>query len=201
MSLVVWKLGGSLFDLPDLPQRIQRLKRERYADVPVVIIPGGGPFADVVRKLDPTHRLKPLQSHHLALDAMRLSANFVASTLGHDMAIAEPEQQNAQIEAWHQSESESAAIEVWDVISSWHALQPGLASLVGTLPTDWTLTSDSIAAALAAFWKAERLVLCKSIDRPSPRIQDWAETEAVDAFFPQIAPKVQHIDWVNLRAE
>lgn len=53
-GLVVVKVGGSLFDLPDLGPRLRAwLKTLRTADV--LLVPGGGPTADVVRSLDRAH--------------------------------------------------------------------------------------------------------------------------------------------------
>lgn len=202
MALVVWKLGGSLFDLPDLAQRIRRLKAERYAAVSVVIIPGGGEFANVVRRLDQTYQLSAKDSHHLALEAMRINARLVANLLDERVALADPDLQQKRIEVWHASGNAARQMEVWDVVATWHRSLPALEKAFNTIPEDWTLTSDSIAALLAWHWKADRLVLCKSIDAPATADGNtWAEQGLVDRFFPQIAPQLPSIDWVNLRAQ
>ncbi|WDI42366.1 amino acid kinase family protein [Bremerella sp. P1] len=200
MGFAVWKLGGSLFDLPDLAERIRRLHDALSPALPVVIIPGGGAFADAVRKMDQVHRLDPLDSHHLALDAMRLSASLVAGLLKQN-AVTDLKTQRESIEAWARAQREPA-LQVWDVIDSWNTLLPEVEEAYGPTPADWRLTSDSIAATLAAHWGAEELVLVKSIDRPME--SSWelrAKVGAVDKVFPQIAPHVQRIEWVNLRAQ
>jgi len=53
---VLIKVGGSLYDLPDLPGRLRTLIEQ--LDTPrVLLFPGGGAAADAVRALDLCHRL------------------------------------------------------------------------------------------------------------------------------------------------
>lgn len=200
MGFAVWKLGGSLFDLPDLADRIHKLYTQQSPALPVVIVPGGGMFADAVRKTDQVHSLDPLVSHHLALDAMRLSASVVAALLRKSV-VREVDTQKATIEAW-KSGRDDPSLHVWDVIDSWNTLQPSIEQHCGPVPSDWRLTSDSIAAALAAYWGADKLVLVKSIDRPAEASwESLARDGAVDEVFPQIALHVRRVEWVNLRAQ
>lgn len=199
MPLAVWKLGGSLFDLPDLAQRLRQLKQQRYRNVPVVIIPGGGAFADTVRRFDQRHQLSSRDSHFLALDAMRMSARLVANLLGHASPLADPDRQEAQLVAWRTQGDFATTLAVWDVISQWNRSVPDFQVAYGEFSEDWSLTSDSIAAILAAYWQADTLVLCKSIDEPTGDLKNWAQLDAVDACFPQVAPHVSSVEWVNLR--
>ena len=60
------KVGGSLYDLPDLGPRLRRWL-DAHAPREVIVAPGGGPFADVVRDLDRAHRLGEETSHWLAV--------------------------------------------------------------------------------------------------------------------------------------
>ena len=79
--LAVVKVGGSLYDLPDLGPRLRAwLKQAPAADF--LIVPGGGPTADVIRDLDRIHRLGEEKAHSLALAALRLNAWFLATLLG-----------------------------------------------------------------------------------------------------------------------
>src|SRR5207248_2464665 len=76
-SLVV-KVGGSLYDLPDLGPRLHAFLRS--LDRPeVLLIPGGGPTADVVRDLDRRHGLGEETAHWLALHALAVNAHFLAA--------------------------------------------------------------------------------------------------------------------------
>src|SRR5262249_39070568 len=72
----VVKVGGSLFDLPDLASRLQ-LWLKRFPNGNVLLIPGGGRLADVVRSFDEQHRLGDSTAHELALGAMSLNARFL----------------------------------------------------------------------------------------------------------------------------
>ncbi|GAA4421930.1 hypothetical protein [Bremerella cremea] len=201
MSLSVWKLGGSCFDLPDLKQRLLRLHARGEAGQQVVVIAGGGLFADAVRRVDQLHSLPGECSHRMALDAMRMSAAMIAALLGQSGPVVDSTEQRARLlQSADDGEGESS-IQVWDVIDLWHTLVPELEDRFGKLPADWRLTSDSIAAAVAAFGNAERLVLCKSIDRPSGEPgTSWAEADAVDPTLPQLVPFLKQIRWVNLRS-
>ena len=79
-SLAVVKVGGSLYDLPDLGPRLQRWLNHVPAN-DVLIVPGGGPAADVIRDLDRIHHLGEENAHWLALEALRLNAHFIARLL------------------------------------------------------------------------------------------------------------------------
>lgn len=200
MGFAVWKLGGSLLDLPDLARRIQRLHDEQFPALPVVIIPGGGLFADGVRKMDQVHQLDPLDSHHLALDAMRLTASLVGGLLKLPVTC-DAQVQQATIEDWKNSDSDPR-LHVWDVIDYWNTKQSGIEQICGEIPSDWRLTSDSIAAALAATWGAQKLVLVKSMDMPADTTWEaLAHAGAVDEVFPTVVSLLPCIEWVNLRAQ
>ena len=79
MTTIV-KVGGSLYDLPDLGSRLLRFLGELSASR-VVIVPGGGPAAEQVRQWDAVHRLGEEASHWLALRATSVNAHFLASLL------------------------------------------------------------------------------------------------------------------------
>ena len=59
--MIVAKVGGSLFDLPQLGPALARWAAEQPA--PVLYVPGGGPFADVIRALDRVHDLGDEAAH------------------------------------------------------------------------------------------------------------------------------------------
>ena len=77
---MVVKVGGSLFDWPDLGPR---LRQWLAANAPreVILVPGGGPTADVIRTLDRTHGLGDEAAHWLALRAMAVNAELLAALL------------------------------------------------------------------------------------------------------------------------
>lgn len=71
----VIKVGGSLYDLPDLGPRLVAF----LATGPAVVVPGGGMFADAVRTLDRIHRLGDEHAHGLAVRAMLLAGEFLSA--------------------------------------------------------------------------------------------------------------------------
>src|SRR5215475_7098934 len=77
---VVVKVGGSLFDLPDLGTRLADwltgLKTPN-----MLLIPGGGQTANLVRAWDRQHQLGEETSHWLALRALTFNAHFLAGLL------------------------------------------------------------------------------------------------------------------------
>ena len=197
MPLQVWKLGGSLLDLPDLAERLQQYKRSAGEAAPVVIIPGGGALADAVRSFDAIHHLRTDVSHELAMQTMRLSAKLVAALLNQEPVVS-PEVQDV----WLASGATRAEgrLAVWDIHEIWQRDFPRLSEKWGPIPCDWSLSSDSIAAILAAAWGAKRLVLLKSTEvRAGSSPEQWSVEGQVDVVFPQFARHVPQITWVNLR--
>jgi len=68
------------------------------------------------------------------------------------------------------------------------------------LQRDWTVTTDSIAAAFAIEFQAAGLVLLKSTNCPSKTLQSLAQENLVDGYFPTAAASIPKIGWINLRA-
>lgn len=75
--MIVVKLGGSLYDHPNLRIGLNRWLHSLPA--PVFIVPGGGPFADVVRAMDRIHGLGERAAHWIALQSLVPAADFVRS--------------------------------------------------------------------------------------------------------------------------
>ena len=71
-SPVIVKVGGSLYDLPDLGPRLLRLL-DRPEMQPTFVVPGGGRLVDDIRGLDRLHRLGEEASHWLALSVNAVS--------------------------------------------------------------------------------------------------------------------------------
>lgn len=188
MSIVAFKIGGSLLSLPNLGTRLRRLLALRPESRPLLIV-GGGPVADVVREWDRLHGLGEERSHRLALRSLDLCESLLLELLPE--ARLAPDRFAAQA-AWNQGglpvvrcrgvlEEEP---EAWE------------------LPHSWRATSDSIAAWIAACWRVDELVLAKSLELP-PRMSlaEAARAGLVDAYFPQLAHRVRALSWCDLRAE
>ncbi|WP_437223160.1 hypothetical protein SH661x_003099 [Planctomicrobium sp. SH661] len=185
MSLVV-KLGGSLFDLPELKHRLQELADS--IPEPIWIVPGGGKFADEIRRLDEIHRWPPQISHRLALRSMSLAAHMLASLCPDFELVADLNSRFDFSEV--KLRSRPRIIDV-----------AGLTGLE-QLPATWDLTSDSVAAWVAGQFPVGKLLLAKSRDLPSPFMTfgDAATHELVDRYFPTAAAGLSEVSWINLRA-
>src|SRR5258708_5955028 len=81
-SLTVYKIGGSLFDLPQFPPIIYQVLSPRPPhSAPLLPLGGGGAAANIVREWDRLHHLGEDAAHALALEAMDLSTALLAHFL------------------------------------------------------------------------------------------------------------------------
>ena len=164
---IVVKVGGSLYDLPDLGPRLCRWLAKQDARF-VLLVPGGGALADAVRKLDAAHRLGEETAHWLALRSLTVNAHFLAALLPGAVVVGHPEN-------W-----QGGTIAVLDP----HSFALADEGTSGALPRSWAVTSDSIAARAARVAGIRRLVLLKSITIPCET--DWNEAARrgwVDEYF------------------
>jgi aspartokinase-like uncharacterized kinase len=132
---VVVKVGGSLYDWPELGPRL-RAWLDALLPAKALLVPGGGPTADVIRNLDRRHALGEEAAHWLALRALALNASFLQTLL-----------------------PGATVVDAYEFASRDEG-RPG------ALPHTWDVTSDSVAARVAAVNGIWRLVLLKSTDFP-----------------------------------
>lgn len=193
MRLVV-KVGGSLFDWPTLGPKLARWLIEN-APAETLIVPGGGLFADQVRKLQPIHRLSEETSHWLGLRAMTMSAGFLSELLeenGYELDFARIETVLDCTESW--SRNDRPILDPYAYLSL-----DDLNS--GAVPHNWSVTSDSVAARLAELLGAE-IVLLKSAEPPAGNAIEWAAAGYVDSYFPRIVERAKlNVRAVNLRTD
>jgi aspartokinase-like uncharacterized kinase len=167
-GLIVVKVGGSLFDLPDLGPRL-RAWLAGLGAAEVLLVPGGGPTADVVRDLDRRHGLGEETSHWLALRALTVNAHFLQALLPGAVVVPQPRG--------------GGALAVLDP----YAFACADEGRPGCLPHCWRVTSDSVAARAAVVGQARRLVLLKSATIPHGTA--WAEAGQcglVDGWFARV---------------
>lgn len=183
----VIKVGGSLFDLPDLGGRLRDwLAAQGTGEV--LLVPGGGPAADVVREYDRLHALGEERAHWLALSALTLNARFLASLLS--TAVVVPDT-GALAAEWRQGK-----IPVLDP-SAFVRTDEGQP---GSLPHRWTVTSDSLAARVAQVTRAGELILLKSVALPAGI--DWKEAGQrglVDTYFAEVVGNSLSVRFVCFR--
>lgn len=178
--LRVIKLGGSLLDWPEWSARF-RAWRVRQAPATDVVTFGGGQFAEAVRQYDAIHSLPVQDSHELAIASMSLSADLAARLL--------PEAR--RIDSLEQLVREPSSLGIFDARRFLRDDRE--------LPAGWEVTSDSIAARVAAAARADELVLLKSTLARSPRIVDWVDGGMVDEYFPRAAGSILNLRMVSLR--
>lgn len=201
-QLRVVKVGGSLLDDPQLPEK---LKQWLARDVGgrQLLLAGGGATVDAIRALDRVHQLGDAVSHRLAIHALSLTAAFLHELLGRALLAEVPLLTRWESVRQCQSQCE-AACAILDAGQLYaEELETGLSIQHGltSLPESWEVTSDSIAAQFALALDAAEVVLVKSADPPQPvTLQNLAEHGFVDAYFSQLAQRVP-VRCVNLRAD
>ena len=186
MRLTVYKLGGSLLSLPDLPQRLGMLLSSRR-DRRALLVVGGGAAADLVRRWDELLHLGEERSHWLALRAMMLNEALVSELMPQLRIVRDRDEAAA---AWERGQA--AILCAHDFVRE-EEKGPG-----PPLPHGWEATSDSIAAWVALRWPADELVLLKSVGLDDNRRADGRPL--VDACFPSLAARLKRVGWVNLRS-
>jgi aspartokinase-like uncharacterized kinase len=186
---VVVKVGGSLFDLPDFgPRLCHWLETSSLGNV--LLVPGGGGDADVVRGWDRAGGLDEDGAHWLALRVLSLHAYVLRALVPCAVVVRGP---RVCAEDWSRG-----SISILDPLTFAAAdeLRPG------HLPHSWEVTSDSVAARAAIIAEARRLILLKSATFPEPI--DWSKASRagfVDAYFPRvIGGTTLQVEAVNLRA-
>ena len=164
----VVKLGGSLHDAPELRGWLGWLAT---AAVPPVLVPGGGPFADAVRALQPELGYDDRAAHSMAILAMQQYGLHLHG-LEPRLALAETE---VELRAGRPC--------LW--------LPWRLAGQTPELSAGWDLTSDSLALWLAIRLGAASLLLVKSAAVPSgaATAATLAATGLIDPVFPALAAR------------
>ena len=141
-SPIAVKIGGSLAYSEHLGEWLSAC---RAACLPLVVVPGGGPFADTVRSAQTRMDLSEAASHRMALLAMAQYGEALASLApGFVAASSEDEIHRALA---------SGQIPVWtplDILSGADGVEES-----------WDVTSDTLAAWLAVRLGSKTLVLVK----------------------------------------
>ena len=191
MGLVVYKLGGSLLSCSDLAARLRAVFQQRPGDRSLIVV-GGGAAADIVRDWSRVHALSEDAAHWLALRSLSLNRALVRNLL--------PEAREVSSRAAAESRwSEGNRPLLLDVEA---CLREAESRDHSPLPHRWDVTSDSIAAWIAARWDADELVLLKSTSLPAELTLDEAiRLELVDPFFRHLANEMPRVSWCNLRDE
>ena len=173
--IIVVKVGGSLFDWPELGPRLQEWLTT-LCPAQILLVPGGGASVDSVRDLDRCHRLGEEAAHWLALRALTLNAHFLATVLASLRATVVAGFPQCQ-RAWAGEE-----LPIVDALEFARMDE----SHPDHLPHLWSASSDSVAARVAVLLNAQRLILLKS--KAVPNGDDWMNPAAglVDQIFASV---------------
>jgi aspartokinase-like uncharacterized kinase len=192
MSARVVKLGGSLLDWPPLPRALARWLAAQPPAATSVLVCGGGPLTDAIRRAQRNFDLKDETSHWLCVAALSVSARLLAAIIP-SAAWCDRFERLTALAASHDP--------VTVVFDSGEFLLNTEPDLPGTpLPHDWSATTDSIAARLAEVLHADELVLLKSAGPPrGATFHALAAAGYVDGHFPAAAAGVASVRMVNLR--
>lgn len=176
-SLTVIKLGGSLLEAG---RARAWLTHWAARQVPVVVVPGGGPFADAVRSQQRVLGYDDRAAHRMAVLAMAQTACVFQSWCP----------------AWQPGH------DVDDLRALVGAGRPALwcPTVLPATAEGWQVTSDSLAAWLATQLDARQLLIVKSIAAPagSPpahwQAQGWVDAAFTDHLTP-FSGKVALVRW------
>jgi aspartokinase-like uncharacterized kinase len=164
--LAVVKLGGSHANGPHIKDWLAAIAAGERA---IVIVPGGGPFADAVRSAQASMGYDDSAAHAMALWAM---AQFGRALQSLNPALRLTASRSAISRALRDGK-----VPIWS---------PEPMARAAALPQTWALTSDSLAAWLAGALGAGNLVLVKhgrfaaGVD-----VHELAARGVVDPLFPR----------------
>lgn len=162
----VVKLGGSLLTGGYLRGWIEVLARSGRA---LVVVPGGGAFAEQVRAAQERWHLDDYTAHRMAILAMEQMAHLLCGL--------EPRLGRlVDTTGWGSGDPPPAA-QVWFPVASMFADD--------SVPRSWDVTSDSLAAILAGRLGADGLVLVKSapLEGVGGSVSDLQSAGIVDGAF------------------
>ncbi len=143
----VIKVGGRLGRGRNLGGVCEVIGQMRAQD-PLLVVPGGGAFADVVRETYRQYHLSESTAHRMALAAMDQYGCLLGDLIPHGMLVS-------------------------DLLSARAAVADGRVPILlpsaliiqaDPLPHCWEVTSDSIAAWIAGIAGAHALILIKEVD-------------------------------------
>ncbi len=164
--LAVVKLGGSHASGPHIKDWLAAIAAEARK---IVIVPGGGPFADAVRLAQPSMGFDDGAAHAMALMAM---AQFGRALESLNPALRMTASRSAILRAF-----KDGNVPIWS---------PEAMAQAARLPETWELTSDSLAAWLAGALGADDLVLVKHgrFETVAVDVHDLVARGVVDPLFP-----------------
>ncbi|MGI9227217.1 MAG: hypothetical protein ACR2PU_00345 [Gammaproteobacteria bacterium] len=140
----VVKIGGSLYNSKYLIHWLDAISS--FSGKNLIIVPGGGPFADQVRQVDDKFNLDQYCAHNMAVLAMQQYGNMLVSLCPSLVAVNSIEKIR---QVW--DSSKTAVWEPYEMVRD-----------QCTLDKSWDVTSDSLALWFASLLEIKNLLLVKS---------------------------------------
>ena len=172
-SIFVVKFGGSLIDCGNVRDWIARLacwSREKS----VIVVPGGGEFANAVRRVQVHCGFDDRFAHELALQSMHQLGEVISELSEETLGFADLEQL--------QREAKNIGWRLWVPTCEEYRMT--------AMPEDWSVTSDSIALWLAGSLNASELRLLKVVKPPNADPSTWSRVGYVDEYFSVLLNRV-----------
>ena len=183
----VLKVGGSLAEAPKSLTKLCQELSGLAKDHRIAVVPGGGEFADTVRKFDKTFGLSDVAAHKMAVLAMDQYGLFLSDIT-----------QNAYVSYSLEDISNSLKGKLPIFLPSQLMLRED------PLENSWNVTSDTIAAYIAGKLHVEKLVLVTDVDGvfcedpkqnadtklvdelSAKELQNWNRRTSVDTTLPKM---------------
>jgi (4-(4-[2-(gamma-L-glutamylamino)ethyl]phenoxymethyl)furan-2-yl)methanamine synthase len=161
---VVLKIGGGLLAQPERLDGVLSVVAAASRERRLLVVPGGGPFADVVREVDGQLQLSDAAAHWMAVLAMDQYAYLIAGRLACSALVMNVREARTALG--------NGRVPVLAPSQWLREADP--------LPHSWDVTSDAVAAWVAGAVGARRLVLVKPAGA--------AGADLVDPYFSRALP-------------
>ena len=167
--MIVLKIGGSLYHSKQLIEWLSKVP-DKVSDQ-IIIVPGGGPFADQVRNASKQWKLPMDCAHDMAVLGMQQFAHMMIG-LNNRLQLIDTYKNNSR------DFFKKNNVIVWapynEVINA------------TDIDKDWQTTSDSLALWLAITYSAKHLCLVKSASVDGMSLQSLIESDVVDKNFEKL---------------
>lgn len=163
------KVGGSLAEEPELLINICAKLGYLAEKYQLIVVPGGGMFADVIRDSDKRFNLSSQVSHRMAILGVDQFGMLLAQITPNSIAT------HSLSDAKQISETKAVPI----------FLPSRLMFRENPLENSWDVTSDSIAAYISSRLKAPKLVLIKDVDGVFTKEPDYEDAVLIGQLSPE----------------
>ena len=148
MNAVIVKVGGSLALFPEKLRNLCEKINEISKEYKLIVVPGGGEFADVVRCIDKRFRISCNTSHRMAILGMDQYGILLSDLMPNSVIASKLEEIKYFLD--------SDKIPIF--------LPSNLLICEDSLENSWTVTSDSIAVYIASRLQVTKVLLVTDVD-------------------------------------